>query len=100
MSMHLILTGVAVVGALILIQHRPLLFPIIALAVAGIEALMALHVLSLRAGGLPLELIFGATLAVCGAAVYMSASAKSVVAAATAVFIVGALQLLSALHLR
>jgi hypothetical protein len=99
MSMHLILACVAVVGALILIQHRPLTFPIIALVVAGIEALMAFHIVNLRVSGVPLDLVFGGALVVCGAAVYGRAASKSIVAAATAVFIVGALQLLSGLHI-
>jgi hypothetical protein len=100
MSMHLVLACVAVVAALILIQHRPLLFPIIALAVSGIEALMALRVLNIRLAGLSLDLVFGATLIVCGAAVYTRALAKSVVAASTVVAMVGVLQLLGGLHIR
>ena len=100
MSEHMVLACVAVVAALILIQHRPLLFPIIALAVAGVEALMALHVVNIHVGRFPLDLVFGGALVLCGAAVYVRTGAKSVVAAATAIVMVGALQVLGGLHIR
>jgi hypothetical protein len=101
MSMHLVLACAAVVGALVLAaRHRPLLFPVIALAVAGLEALMALRVVNVRVSAVPLDLVLGGALVVCGAVVYARSSAKIVVAAATVVFMVGALQLLAGLHLR
>src|SRR5438270_9771219 len=100
MSLHLILACVAVAAALILaVQHRPLLFPLIALVVAGVEALMALHVLNFHIRNVPLDLIFGGALVVSGAAVYVRSSAKSMVAAATVIALVGALQILTGLHI-
>jgi hypothetical protein len=100
MSLHLILACVAVVAAIVLVQHRPLTFPIIALCVAGVEALMALHVLNLHIPRLPLDFVFGGALVVCGAAVYARTNSKSIVAAATALTMIGALQVLAGLHIR
>jgi hypothetical protein len=101
MSMTTVLACIAVVAALVMtIQHRPLVFPIIALVVSGLEALMALHVLHFSIANLPLGLIFGGVLVVAGAMVYLKTSGKSVIAAATVVVVVGALQVLNGLHLR
>lgn len=98
---HIALACAAVVGALVLtLQHRPLLFPVIALVAAGLELLIALKILHLGLGSLPLDVILGATLAVTGAVVWVRTSGKNVVSAATVVVLIGVLQVLSGLHLR
>ena len=91
---------IAFVGALVLvIQHRPLLFPAIALVASGIELLNALHAIHLSLGRISLTLVLGIALAVAGAAVYLRSSAKPVVAAATAVALIGLMQTLAALRI-
>ena len=86
-------------SVVLLLQHKARLFPVIALIASGVELLMALGILHLSLGSIPLVLILGAALAVAGVAVYIKASAKPVVSSATIVTLVGALQVASGLHL-
>jgi hypothetical protein len=99
-TMPMLLACLAVVGSVVLVtQHRPLLFPVIALVVSALEVLMSFGFVHLSVARLPLGMIFGVALLVSGVAVYPRTSHKSAVAAATTVTLVGALQVLSALHL-
>lgn len=99
MSTNVFLICAALVAALVLtLQHRPRLLPVIALVVSGFEALRALRVLHFGVAGLPLDLILGAVLVVCGAVVLLRTSHKPSVSAATVVTLVGALQVLSRLR--
>jgi hypothetical protein len=81
-----------------LFQSRPRLFPIIAVIASSYEALTAFGFLHLHIGNLPVGLICGAALVIASIAVYMKSSAKTLVTATTAVTLVGATQVLSALH--
>jgi len=85
---------------LLLLQHRARLFPVIALVASGLELLMSLGILHLSLGSIPLLLILGATLIVGGAGVYVKASGKLVISAATIVALIGLLQVASALHFK
>jgi hypothetical protein len=97
----MIMPGLALACSIVLLlQHKARLFPVIALAASGLELLMSLGILHLSFGSIPLALILGAALAVAGVAVYLKASAKTVVASATIVTLVGVLQVASALHFR
>ncbi len=101
MSMSLVLAIAAVVAALVLtLQHRPLVFPLIALVAAGLEALMALHVLRLGLGGVPIDVVLGAAIAVAGAVVWARTASKTVASASTVLVVIGALQVLGGLHVR
>lgn len=95
----MLMPGLALVCSIVLLlQHKGRLLPGIAVGASGIELLMAFGVLHLSVGGLPLALILGACLAVGGIGVYLRASAKTVVSAATIVSLIGLLQVASALH--
>ena len=99
MTTPTLLTCLALVGSLVMLfQVRPRLFPVIAVVASGFEALTAFGIIHLHLGGLPLGLICAIALVIAGAAVHVRSSAKTVVSAATAVVIVGAIQALSALH--
>lgn len=95
----MLLTALALLGALVLLfSHRPLGFPALAVVVSGLEVLRAFHLVEVRVARVPLSLLFGAALLVAGVAVYVKASSKSLVTAATVVALVGGLQLFLALR--
>ena len=97
----MLMPGLAVACSIVLLlQHRARLFPVVALLASGLELLMSLGILHLSFGSFPLLLVLGAALAVGGIGVYLKASAKPVVSAATIVALIGLMQLASALHLR
>lgn len=100
MTMPVLLSCLALLGSVVLaLRHRPVLFPVIALVVSGLEVLRAFGLAHISIARFPLALIFGATLVVAGVAVYLRTSLKSAIAGATTVTLVGALQVLSALKL-
>jgi hypothetical protein len=99
MTLPTLLACLALVGSLVMLaQHRPIAFPVVALVVSGYEVATAFGLVHLNLGRLPLGLLLGLALVIAGAAVFMATSAKSVVAAATTAALVGALQVFSALH--
>jgi hypothetical protein len=96
----MVMPGLALVFSLVLLfQHRARLFPVIALVTSGLELLMATGIVHVNTGSVPLALLFGATLAIAGIAVYVKTTAKHVVSAATILALIGLLQVASALHL-
>ncbi len=97
----LLMPGLAVACSIVLLlQHKARLFPIVALVASGIELLMSLGILHLSVGSFSLLLVLGAALVVAGIGVYLRASAKPVVSAATVITLLGLLQVTSALHFR
>ena len=99
-TMQMLLAGLALFASVVLlIRHRPLLFPAIAVVVSALEMLGAFGLVHISVARVPLALIFGALLVLAGVGVYFRSSEKSVIASATAVAIAGALQALQALHL-
>ncbi len=101
MSLPTLLALTALVGSIVLVlQHRPIAFPAAALVVSGFEVATAFGLLHVSLGRLPLALLLGIVLLIAGGAVYFRAAAKPVVAASTAVALVGALQILAWLRLR
>jgi hypothetical protein len=101
MSLTTLLACLALLGSLVMLaQHRPVGFPILALVVSAYEVASAFGLVHLSLGRVPLGLLLGIALLIAGAAVYLRASAKSVISAATTVALVGALQALSSIHLR
>jgi len=96
----MLLACLALVGAVVMaMRHRPLAFPIVAIVVGALEVLRAFGLVHISVARLPLALIFGALLMLCGIIVYARTQAKSAVAGATAVTLVGALQVLLSLKL-
>jgi hypothetical protein len=89
----------ALVASIVLLLHNAhRVLAIIALAVSGVEVVLAFGLVHFGVRGLPLGLIFGATLAVVGAVLFLRVHHKNAVAAATVIALVGVLQLLTALH--
>jgi hypothetical protein len=91
----------ALIGSIVLLLqsgHRVL--AIVAVAVSGVETLLALGVVHFNLHGLSTSLVFGATLAVVGIWMYSGVHRKGSVSAATVVAFVGLLQALAALHFR
>src|SRR6266511_3691116 len=90
----------ALIASIVLLMqniHRGL--KLVVLAVSGVELLLASGILHFGLRGLPLGLIFGATLAVVGVLLYARIHRKSAVAAGTLVAFVGLVQTLAALRL-
>jgi hypothetical protein len=97
----MLMPGLAVAcSVVLLLQHRARVFPVVALVASGLELLMSLGVVHLSVGSFPVSLVLGAALLVGGVGVYVKASAKPVVSAATVVTLLGLLQVLAGLHLR
>ena len=93
------LVWIALIASVVLIaQFRPVVFPVVALIASGFEALMSFRIVSINIAHVPLGLVFAIALLVSGIAVFAKAAAKTTVAAATVLAIVGALQTISALH--
>jgi hypothetical protein len=100
MSASHVLPLTALIASIVLLMqnsHRAL--ALVALVVSGIEMLLAFGIVHFGVRGLPLGLIFGATLAIVGSLTYARVHRKSTVAAGTLIAFVGAVQALSALHL-
>ncbi len=94
MSLPTLLACIALLGSLVmLVQHRPLGFPIFALVVSGYEVAAAFGLLHFSTGRVPLPLLCGIALVIAGAAVYLRSAAKAVISATTAVTLVGAIQI-------
>ncbi|MHB8872180.1 MAG: hypothetical protein ACYC8T_00695 [Myxococcaceae bacterium] len=100
MNQGLLLAAIAVAAAIILLLQAPRdPFRIGAVVVAGVQVLIVLGIIRLSVSGLSLGLVFGAALTALGVVLWLKAPAKTAISAATALTLVGALKLLSALHL-
>jgi hypothetical protein len=90
----------ALVSAIILILNKTdRVFPLVALIAAGIEALMVFEILSVSSGKFRIDVILPAALTLAMGVSWTKVSTKSTITAATAGFLVGAVQLLFALRL-
>src|SRR5947209_17633572 len=99
-TLPMLLACLALAASLVLAaRHRPVLFPVLAVVVSALEILMAFGLVHMSVARLPLGAIFGAILVIAGVVAYAQTAIKSTVAAATTVTLVGALQILAALHL-
>jgi hypothetical protein len=100
LTQPMLLAALAVVASVVLVlRHRPLLFPVVAIVVSGVEVLSAFGLVHVSIAKVPLGLLFGAALVVAGIGVYVRSADKSTVAAATTIALVGALQTLASIHL-
>jgi len=95
---HTALAVCALVAAVILVlQGGERLIPLIALVAAVIEALSAFHVLQLSSPRVRIDAILPAVLALTGGIAWARSSSKPAISAATAIALVGVIQLLHAL---
>jgi hypothetical protein len=98
MSIATLLVLTAVVGSVVLVaQSTSRTFPLVALVASGLEALLAFRVVSFSVSGVNILFLLALALLVGGGASWMHATAKPSVTAATAVAMVGAVQVLGAL---
>lgn len=98
MTVGTLLVLSAVLGSVLLVtQSASRLFPLIALVASGLEALLAFKVVSFSVSGINILFILALALVVGGGASWMHTTGKSTVTAATAVTMVGAVQVLGAL---
>jgi hypothetical protein len=99
MTLHVALAVSALAGSAILLfaqVARPA--ALIALLASALEVAMALGVLRIHAVGVPLGLALGLALAATGLLAWLRATAKTAVAAATAVALAGVLQVFVAVQ--
>ena len=101
MTFHLFnaLIVCALVGSIfVVLQQSERLFPMIALIVTVIEALMAFNVMQMSLAKYRIDVILPALLVLAAAICWSRASAKTATTAATVVLFSGLIQLLSALN--
>jgi hypothetical protein len=79
-------------------QHGERIFPAIAVLAAGLEVLMAFGAVHIQVRHFPVALVLAAVLLACGVVVWSRTSGKWAVTGATALVIVGAVELLAGLH--
>jgi hypothetical protein len=89
----------ALVGSIVLIMHRDdRLFPVIAAVAVGLEALMVFHIIALSSAKFRIDVILPAVLVLAGGMSWSRSSTKPTITAATAVTLVGLIELLAALR--
>ena len=94
---HSMVVAALAASILVLVVQNGGLYPIIATAVSGLEALLTFGIVHVA---IPhLWLILGVALAVVGVMIYLRSSAKPAVAGATVIAIIGVLQSLQSLHI-
>ena len=82
-----------------MVQHKERLFPALALAASGIEALQVFGVLHVWVKAVPLAVLLGGLLLVSGCVIWARTSGSKLVASgATFISLTGAVQLLLALR--
>jgi hypothetical protein len=98
MNVWQLLVLAALGSSILLLVRAPWrLFPLIAVAVSGFEAVLALGIVHLSIRGVNLPFLLGAALAVVGVMLWLRASGKPTVTAATVVVMAGALQFFAAI---
>lgn len=100
MHAHTALIVIALVSSIsLLLEQSGRTVSLVAVIAAGIEALLAFGLMSLSVAKFRVDVVLPALLAVSGAIAWARVSAKHATTAATLVTTVGALQLLTALHI-
>jgi len=89
-----------VIASLVLVFHAgDRVFPLVAVVAAGLEALIAFRLITLSSPRFQIHSILAAILVVAGAVCWVRSATKPTITAATIVVLLGAFQLLHALHL-
>ena len=90
----------AVVSTIILVLDRgDRLWPVLAAVAAGVEALLAFHIISLSISSFRIDVVLSAMLAISAGICWVRSGGKSAITAATIATMVGAMQLLAALSI-
>jgi hypothetical protein len=93
-----LIVAALVAAAYLLFGKVDRLWPMVAVIVAGLEALIAFKILTMSLKTFRIDLALAAALCVAGAVAWHKSSTKGAVSAAAAVTLIGLLQLLTALH--
>ena len=97
--MHTVLILVALASSLVLVmQKTDRVFPLIALAAAGMEALLAFGLVSLSIASFRIDVILPALLVVAGIVCWSRSNVKGTTTAATLITLIGVMQLLLSLR--
>jgi hypothetical protein len=83
----------------LMLQYTDKLFPVLAVVASGIELLLVMGLMSLSLAKFRIDVILPAILVLAGVMCWMKVSTKGTITAATIVALVGAIQLLGALHI-
>ena len=98
MSLPTVQIVIALVASVVLLLQIPAkLFPALALLASGLEALLVFRIVQFSIRGVDLWLVLGAVLVVAAAIVWARNDNKLGVTAATAVALVGAMQVMGAI---
>lgn len=100
--MHVATSTALVVTALVsaaylLMNKGDRMYPVIAVVIAGIEALIAFKIMSISVTKFRIDVALAGALAVVGAICWHRSSTKGAITASVAVTLIGLLQLLTAL---
>jgi hypothetical protein len=100
MTIDKLMVLVALAASVVLVtQASARLFPVVALAASGLEALLMFRIITFSISGVNMLLILAVALLVAGGVSWVQTESKTPVTAATAVVLIGAIQLAAALHL-
>jgi len=100
MTIDKLMVLVALAASLVLVtQASARLFPIIAAVAAAVETLLVFRIVTFSVSGVNVFLILAVALVVGGGVSWVQTESKTPVTAATAVTLIGAIQLAAALHL-
>jgi hypothetical protein len=100
MTVDKLVVLLAVAASIVLVtQASARLFPVVALAASGLEALLLFKIITFAVSGMNLFLILAVALVVAGGISWVQTDSKTPVTAATVVTLIGAIQLAAALHL-
>jgi hypothetical protein len=100
MTIDKLMVLVALAASVVLVtQASARLFPVVALVASGLEALLMFRIITFSISGVNMFLILAVALLVAGGVSWVQTESKTPVTAATAVVLIGAIQLAAALHL-
>jgi hypothetical protein len=99
MTIDKLMVLVALAASLVLVtQASARLFPIIAAVTAALETLLVFRIITFSISGVNVFLVLAIALVVAGGVSWAQTDSKNTVTAATAVTLIGAIQLAAALH--
>ena len=99
MGLATVLAVVALIGSIMLLQMGHRIYPSIAVLASGLEVAIAFRLITVQIHGVSLVLVLGAALAIAGGSSWVNAQKKSLVAAASIVTFIGAIQVLRTLRI-
>lgn len=100
MSLPLLLVCIGAGASLVLLlQHRPLLFPALAAIASGCELLTSFHLIHISSDKIPLGALFGGLLALGGFGAWVRAGSKVAISGASLAALIGSVQIATALRL-